>query len=273
MNDIKLINNIKIMSYNIWFDNYCRIKRLFSLFNVIEKTNPDIVCLQEVLDFQYDTIKNRLNYKYSYPDKLSDKYGCVILSKYPIEKSVIINLPSNMKRNLTTIKIIIEGISFVIANVHFESEFNNYNTKKLEQFKYVSAILNKMYFDHSNVILCSDTNVTDVDEEYFLKCFDTFKDAWQENGSDVSKKFTYDYESNSNLQLRKIELKCRIDRILFKINNSINSINSINLTNFQLLTNSDNYSDNYSDNNSDNDSYIEPSDHHGIIATFDFIKN
>jgi endonuclease/exonuclease/phosphatase family metal-dependent hydrolase len=243
-------NRLKIMSYNIWFDNFHRTERLFSLFDVIYKTDPDVICLQEVLDFQYDTIKNRLNYQYYYPEKLNLKYGCVILSKYPIKQSVTISLPSAMKRNLSLVKINIDEISFVIANVHFESEFNTYNNTKKEQFKHVGAILNKMYYDHSNVILCSDTNTTEFDELYLSQCFNKFKDAWIENGSDMNKKFTYDYDTNTNLQLRKIELKCRIDRILFKLNNTISCFN------FDLLTNIG--------------SSIEPSDHHGIMTTFIF---
>lgn len=250
VNTLNKKNKMKILSYNIWFDNFNRTERLFSLFEVIEKNDPDIVCLQEVLDFQYDTIKNRLNYEYSYPDKLTSKYGCVILSKHPMTRSVTINLPSEMGRNLTVVKVNIDETTFVVANVHFESEFNNKNTTKKEQFKHVSTILNKIYYDHSNVILCSDTNVTEFDEKYFLQCFNTFKDAWIENGSDANKKFTYDYDTNTNLQLRKIELKCRIDRILFRLNDLTHC------SNFDLL--------------SSTGLTVEPSDHHGIMTTFDF---
>lgn len=241
--------NLKVMSYNIWFEDFNRTERLFSLFEVIEKANPDIVCLQEVLDFQYETIKNRLNYSYSYPEKISGRYGCVILSKWPIVKATIINLPTLMGRNLTLVKIVASETLFTVANVHFESEFNGTNLTKKEQFKYVGAILNKLYYDNNNVILCSDTNVTEFDEAVFSKEFNGFFDAWKSNGSDFNKQYTYDYDTNTNLQSRKIELKCRIDRILFKFKNQVS------LCNFDLITGIG--------------QSIEPSDHHGIVAMFE----
>lgn len=246
--------NLTLMSYNIWFDEFNRTERLFSLFDVINKTNPDVVCLQEVLDFQYDTIKNRLEYQYHYPKKLNLKYGCVILSKYPMENSITISLPSVMKRDLIMVKINVSNNvtdqSFVIANVHFESEFNGTNLLKKEQYKHVSEILNKVHYDCSNVILCSDTNVTDFDEAYFVQSFCNFKDAWKHNGSDIDKQFTYDYDTNTNLQSRNIELKCRIDRILFKINDTV-ECNDFNLLTSAGMT-------------------VEPSDHHGIVTLFSF---
>lgn len=249
-------NNLKIISYNIWFENINRIERLYSLFSVIDNEKPDIICLQEVMNSQYEIIKKELSYQFMYPEKIESDYGCVILSKYPIEKSLIINLPSRMKRNLVLAKINFNGTIFVIANVHFESEFNNNNKLKKKQFKYVGTILNKIYYDHSNVILCSDTNVTECDENLFLNNFENFFDAWQTNGSKYSEKFTYDYHTNTNLQLRGIQLRCRIDRILYIVDKNIVCNNFKLLTANELLIT--------------NELLIQPSDHHGISANFIF---
>lgn len=240
-------NKIKIISYNIWFEDFNKTERLYSLLERIDQEKPDVLCLQEVTEYDYEIIKKELSYEFRYPEKIDTRYGCVILSKYPMEKSITISLPSKMKRDLILSKININDFICVIANVHFESEFNNSNNIKKLQFKYVGAILNKLYCKYFNVVLCSDTNVTQYDEKQFSNCFYNFNDAWKINGSDSKTQFTYDYDTNSNLQLRNIKLKCRIDRILYKTNNFV-------CKSFGLLTGEN--------------LFIDPSDHHGISAVF-----
>ena len=244
----KINANLKILSYNIWFDEHKRTERLFSLFENIKIENPDVVCLQEVLNFQYDTIKDRLNYDYCFPDKLNGTYGCVILSKYPIIKSKIIGLPSRMGRCITLVNININKTMIAIANVHFESEFGEINPTKIEQFRYVSTILNKLYNDYNNVILCSDTNVMQQEEKSFTNIFNKMTDAWMAKGKNPQTEFTYDYFTNLNLQQRNIRLKRRIDKILFRTKNILT------LTDFNLIKGSN--------------KTTQPSDHHGISAIF-----
>lgn len=239
---------LKIMSYNIWFDDFKRTERLFKLLEIIKENDPDVVCLQEVLNFQYETIKDRVGYKYFYPNEILEKYGCVILSKYEITKSTIISLPSNMGRNLILIKISVNDTDVVIGNVHFESEFNEINYLKKEQYKQTSLFLNKLNNDYKNIIFCSDTNVTNSEETYFDEKFKNFKDSWEVDGKNIKKEYTYDFETNKNLQLRKIKLKSRIDRILFKNDENMQFLD------FNLIMHYD--------------EEIEPSDHHGIISNF-----
>lgn len=245
----KLTNGqFKVLSYNICFDEYQRTERLFSLVDTINRESADVVCLQEVLDFQYDTIRDRLNYDYSYPENLDTRYGCVILSKYPIVKSKTINLPTKMGRSLLLAQIEINDIPVVIANTHFESEFREINDLKLEQFEHVSTILDKLYNDYKNIILCSDTNVTDYDKNNFDSAFGHMSDSWIINGSNKQKEFTYDFTNNSILQARNIKLRCRIDRILFRCDNNVT------LNDFNLIK-------------EENNKY-QPSDHHGISSLF-----
>lgn len=244
------MDDLKVLSYNIWFDQYKRIDRLFALIEIIKKANADVVCLQEVLDFQYDTIKERLDYSYSYPNNITQAYGCVILSKHPILNSQTIDLPTTMGRTINIVNISIGTNKFLIANVHFESEFNQTNLTKKEQIKIVGNTLYnfKQNDKELNIILCSDTNITYYDEKYFNENFLTFQDSWIETGSNCDKKYTYDYKKNVYLQIRKIELRCRIDRILH------NLTENIKLSKFELLCSTE--------------SDIEPSDHFGIMSTY-----
>ena len=40
---------IKVLSYNIWFDEADQKERLNSLIETIKHNDPDVVCLQEVV--------------------------------------------------------------------------------------------------------------------------------------------------------------------------------------------------------------------------------
>ena len=239
---------MKIISYNVWFSNYKMKERLMSLIDTINVQQPDIVCLQEVVKYQHDELK-KIGYNI-YPAELKDEYECVILSKYPIDKFNVIKMPSNMNRKICFIKVSVNEKDIVIVNVHFESEFRKTNTIKIMQYKYVSLIVNKLYMDYKNVILCSDTNVTINDTNYFNKYFDEMNDSWEKCGFNKDNQYTYDCETNNNLQSRKIKLRSRIDRIMFRCND-------LYVDNFSLLNVNNN---------------IQPSDHHGIVCFFLFTK-
>lgn len=239
--------NIKIVSYNIWFDNYERLERLFSLIDQINHEKPDIVCLQEVLPEIYPMLISRLNYNYSYPENVEKSYGCVILSKFAIMYSLIFPLQSRMERHMILVKLLIDNINIFVSNVHFESEFSQYNKNKINQYEFVSNTLNLLNSKDNNsvIILCADTNITLHDDLAYNKSFEWMDDLWKMENNKLHE-FTYDYYTNKNLQIRNIKLQSRIDRML------INKNKNTKLVNFKLLTGMP--------------SKIQPSDHHGIFA-------
>jgi endonuclease/exonuclease/phosphatase family metal-dependent hydrolase len=253
---------ISVMSYNIWFSEYEREKRLKSLIYTINKENPDVVCLQEVLTNEYAQLKSSLKYENYFPSVIDEgTYGCVIFSKFKINKSKQIKLPSNMNRNLLICDVNLtfdcngteENTKIIIANTHFESEFaQSDNTIKIGQYTYVSAILNKLFLDHGNIILCADTNVIKSEYENFDRIFSKMNDAWRDTGSDSKKEYTYDNITNKNLKHRKIDLRSRIDRILYR------SKDSMNIEEFKLITGEKDL--------------IQPSDHHGTMAIFNVMR-
>ena len=233
-----MTNVIKILSYNIWFDDTLCIERTLSLIDVIINLNPDVICLQEVRPQIYEILINKLNdYRYHYPKKIDKMYGCCNLSKYPITKCLEYKFNnSNMGRSLIITKIDYpyhnkteEGISvdkvdIVVTNAHFESLFkkNKVNDIKIEQYEISSTILNKLYNAYKNVILCSDTNIMNHEEEEFKKMFNdnSWIDLWELKGSEEDK---YTYNSSDNIHLYKkfpkIKLQSRIDRLLFRSDN------------------------------------------------------
>jgi tyrosyl-DNA phosphodiesterase 2 len=248
-----LNNNFKVISYNIWFDNFKLDQRLYSLIENIKAHMPDIVCMQEVLPNKYDMLKTELfqMLPYSYPSSISTRYGCAIFSKHPFTASKTIMLPSNMSRHVIITRVDVNNLPIVIVNTHFESIFEQHNQLKLDQFKIVSKIMEDIQANGRNVILCSDTNVVDNENFHFNNTFGKFTDSWIHNGENFNDEFTYDHKTNTNLQQRSIKISSRLDRILFSKNIQL----QLKPNGFSLITGLI--------------GHIQPSDHHGVCATFE----
>ncbi len=260
-----------VVSYNIWFDKTLCLERTISLIESINLLNPDVICFQEVRPEIYDIlIQFLIEYKYYFPEKLKKTYGCVTFSKYPITKCLdYLYSNSKMGRSLIITKIdyphqIISDnindtstnkIEITVANTHFESLFkkNTENKIKLEQYENARIVLDSLYAEYQNVILCSDTNVMINEEILFDSQFknNLWIDAWKIKGTALNK-YTYNSEKNVHLQLKhqQSKFKSRLDRILYKTNNCV-------IDNFDIIVK--------------NDESIEISDHFGIYANFTII--
>lgn len=42
-----ILQNIRIMTFNVWFDDFALHQRALELFRLISQIQPDIICLQE----------------------------------------------------------------------------------------------------------------------------------------------------------------------------------------------------------------------------------
>jgi tyrosyl-DNA phosphodiesterase 2 len=247
---------IKILTYNIWFDDTYIFERLDSLIKVIKRNDPDIICCQEVVPEIYKRLKNNLGdeYKYNFPDRIKSNYGCVIFSKHKMTQYFDQYYPeTDMKRGLIAINIEINNkFNLTIATSHFESIFCKKNTVKINQYIHAQNVLDKLYDNnnHNPIIFCSDTNLLDGEEKYFFKNKD-WKDSYSD--SDFENTYTYDTKRNTHLIKKNMkEIRGRIDRILYKDNNILK------LNDYKLII-----------GQSDDIDIIEPSDHFGVMATFD----
>ncbi len=261
------MNKLSVLSYNVWFDNTLETERVTSLITTVSYHDPDVLCLQEVKPNIYAVlIKNLKNYKYHYPSKISFGYGCVILSKLPITKTLSCPFASSqMGRILEIVKtdypyqsveddgIGIEKRQIIIATTHFESIFQRAspNTEKLNQFKESHTVLNQVYNMFKNVIFCADTNILPSEEKDFIptESTDVWADSWKLVGS-PNEKFTYDGDENIYLQLKACSYRNRLDRILFRTDNC-------EIDSFQLVKGLD--------------GLTEPSDHFGVLSRFTVI--
>lgn len=244
----------KIMSYNIWFDQFLRISRTKSLIKKILIEQPSVICLQEVTPAVQQLLLNDLEslYQYSYPNHLTRRYGCLIMSKYKIENTKTFKFNSNMGRQLDIVNIKIGNEYVIVGNTHFESEFDTLNETKLSQYKYSSKLLNEIFNDNKHIssfmgiFLCSDTNLTEVDKHLYYSVFDSFNDAHVVDQSLNSLSWTYDTSTNIYLLNHSKKIQARLDRILYKTTSMIQ-------TDFSITNGFPN---------------IEISDHYGITSSF-----
>lgn len=259
------MNDLTVISYNIWFEETLQIERIAALLTVIINFSPDVLCLQEVRPRVYEILINQLkNYKYHFPNKIDELYGCAILSKFPISKGEIYPFyNSQMGRNLIVgiidypyhkkekDAILVEKLAIPIVTTHFESIFkrNVENKAKIEQFEETHIILDELYLAFKNVIFCSDTNILPQEEVKFFanKKNNDWIDAWHLLGN-KSNEYTYDGNRNIYLQLKNSKFTSRLDRIIFRCDHC-------EVIEFRML-------DTLED-------VLQPSDHFGIMAKFD----
>lgn len=250
-----MIRNFKVMSYNIWFDDSDRLGRLESLIATILTSNPDVICMQEVIPDVYEILKLKLSqYPHYFPETLEYSYGSVTMSKYPMEKCVSKEFKgSRMGRSLLISSINVPSIDgtitpIIVGNTHFESEFQRKesNDEKIYQYAYTQSILDSMHEHNDRIIFCSDSNLLSHEESMFF-ADDMWKDSWKEKGS-TRDQFTYDYFTNDNLRKKNVgKFRSRLDRILYRNDNLKTEIFSVNKGIYGMLP---------------------PSDHHGVEATF-----
>jgi endonuclease/exonuclease/phosphatase family metal-dependent hydrolase len=251
---------LKVVQYNIYFGNSDIMidDRLNNICKCLNNISADVICLQEVLKDKYNILIENLKAKYPYicPDpkewgKLN--YDTVIMSKYPIEKSIKhVYEFTEMGRNIKLVLIKNnDGDRFYICTTHFESEFNIV-LKKRYQYQRCADILHQIYQKTMvPIILCADTNICDESETNFNKafaCTKKWQDVWVEMGSLQNIKYTFDSSTNPILikKYSKKNISCvaRIDRILH--------LSDIKCTDLQLI-------------GCDN---IIMSDHYGLLSTF-----
>lgn len=259
---ILCMNQLKIISYNVWFEQFMEVERTISLLININKHKPDVVCFQEVRPKIFNILIEKLKeYKYFFPLKISKNYGCVIFSKLPIIDSVVYPYENTkMDRNLTCVTIAypckikindditIQQRDVLIATSHYESEFKykHLNKNKINQFRQTEKIMNDLFNSKcQNIIICADFNILEHEEPYFIK--DDFKDAWIEKGK-LDECYTYDSFHNIYLMMKGYSYLSRVDRILYKLT-------TCKLIDFKIINGIP--------------EQPEPSDHFGVVGKFE----
>ena len=219
-------NKLSILSYNV---------RMFNVYNWIRDEdisnkisifllgqNPDIICLQEFYDKNFELENYPYEFKFTRGDKT--KYGQVIYSKYPIINKGEINFKSksnsaiyaDLKLKNDTVRIYnihLESFSFdksVDITQHNEKiifDISNTFIKQQNQAEKIISNIKQCNYKH---IITGDFNNT-AHSYVYNKLIKGLKDSFTEKGDGFGTTFSY----------KKIPF--RIDYILipkdFKVNN------------------------------------------------------
>ena len=196
---------MKLITLNLWFDNYLRLERSNIFIEYIKKEEPDVIFLQEATlpVLQYIYIRIQKEYPHIHTSIEEIGYGLAIISKKKINKRKNLGF-KNTKMGRSLLYGEIEGI--IYATTHLESVFGKEKYKKTEQFNSSITLLSK----YDKVIFGGDTNLTnnqskDLELKEFEDVYIKFKDE--------SEKYTYDGVDNP---LLKNKSRSRLDRLFTK---------------------------------------------------------
>eukprot|EP00347_Sterkiella_histriomuscorum_P002487 403367959 len=125
---------IKVMTYNVWFDDHFRDERYQVIINMIEQSDADFICLQEVTQaFMSSLLQNTtIRSTYFISGNHISGYGVLILSKYP---SLFYEMPfCTLQGRSLLICEPLEGITqnqknLLVGTMHLESNGPNFNIR------------------------------------------------------------------------------------------------------------------------------------------------
>ncbi|MBN1466667.1 endonuclease/exonuclease/phosphatase family protein [candidate division KSB1 bacterium] len=203
-------NSIRLLSWNLWFDQFLQLERLNAVLSQIVRLHPDIIAFQE-LTFNSENFFDDKSLPFSdiyhkIPRNVVDKsrYWEGIYTRFEFN-SRFMRIPfqdSEMGRGLTVVHF--SEFDLVVGCMHLESEDNH--DKRRDQLR--QALTHFSYFRTRNKILTGDTNVRgeeDID--------DLLPDAWSDVWEQLMTNdpgYTADSERNS---LRQGGRRDRLDRV------------------------------------------------------------
>jgi len=203
--------NISVMNYNV---------RLFNLFEwiedkdtryrvseFIEKTSPDIVCIQEYRKEESLAMKGYYRYEELRGNKI--KNGQAIFTKFPIINSGSLGF-ENTSNNVIFVDVIKNRDTLRIYNLHLQSAGIDYRAEKLAEQK-SENLLNRMsrtfkmqqlqtekFLEHKNecaypVIISGDFNNTAYSYVYNEFMNNQLQDAFVEAGNGFGRTFDFKF--------------------------------------------------------------------------------
>ena len=151
----KAPKTIRVMSWNVELFNILNHKthpeRREQMLELINKYDPDIACLQEVVAGEspkainyFPHIDSGLHFKdYFYAYNLENDFdrfhhfGTLIFSKYPIiRKQAMVNNPNDYNSTFQFVDIIVDGDTIRVFNVHLQSlKFTEENLRYIDSGK------------------------------------------------------------------------------------------------------------------------------------------
>jgi endonuclease/exonuclease/phosphatase family metal-dependent hydrolase len=174
-----------IMTYNLWFDSQNWPARFNYMLGEIRETDPDVICLQEViqrpnLPNQAALMADSLGYYYVFtsrdPEGAPTRFGNAILSRYPIEATNAVDLsPLSDFRTAIHAQIEIGGNVIDIYNTHLHNSAVGQQIR-VEQIEDLKSFIDQTQ-SGGLAFLCGDFNA-DPDWEEMELVYEDFIDVY-----------------------------------------------------------------------------------------------
>lgn len=245
----------KLLTYNVLADQDHLETRLPVLFDIIGKSDADIIALQEVAPWFLIELEKQewlKNYHGLMADgKMVAPRGLLILSKSPIGKVTAEYLTTRQNRALLIVETEIKGIKVAVATCHLESPLEASRTRAIQIDEFFN-ILDKA--DHS--IFLGDFNFGDGEEPETSMLIPKYVDCWMHtNPKDVG--YTWNIEKSEMAKLGSFpnETSRRLDRIFIKSK-------QITPTKTEII----------GDKEIEGNKGVFPSDHFGLMGTVKISK-
>lgn len=205
-----------LMTYNVLADRIASTERMKSLFEIMEKNQPDILALQEVAPwFLAELLKQpwvKSGYHCpSFGGRQVAPGGLYIISKYPITEAGWKILSSKQQRTAMLVQLDILGEKLSVVTMHMESQLNDgpVRAKQLDQIFSLAST-----GDHA--IVLGDFNFGDNEaEESHIPA--TYVDLWKTHHP-KDPGYTWDIQVSAMAKQGSFpgEPSRRIDRILLR---------------------------------------------------------
>jgi endonuclease/exonuclease/phosphatase family metal-dependent hydrolase len=271
---------LKLLTWNVWFNNHENIFRFESILNLTYMLDVDVVCFQEVTPLFMSILSRNdlITLKYSFSKFDYDfTYGSITLVKKKFNATyVTLPFPSKQGRHLLISNIEIYNESIFVANVHLES-LDNHIIRE-QQMKIMNEILQKRKFAIivGDFNFCSYRNFVDIadrplENDSIQICLPDYLDVWTtlcplmkstyfhgDTNNDTCIGYTYD--SIINKMISHKSERARYDRVLVKASSELIS-DSISLQGVDQI-----YKRHETDISHSNP--IWRSDHFGLLYSF-----
>ncbi len=271
------MSTLRVLTWNIWFDSYEFACRMANVLKIIKESNPDVICLQEVIP-QFYGILSYTQHKWLLEeyspsaDKETnrssiDPYGTLILTKKSLGPSTSQILPLTTEMNRYLVTTVVNNIC--IASVHLESLSTH--ATRIKQMNEIKEYL-KFY---PNVIITGDFNFCSyrnyvlnsepLNNTDLVQILDEFKDVWPELKSGEMG-YTFDTETNLMLRYKQLE-RMRYDRVIYKNTEPQFIPVSIELVGTEPIASTPQQNKSVF-NTPPSGRVIFPSDHYGLLSVF-----
>lgn len=221
------LSRLRVVTWNVWFDDACAAKRQAALLQEVLSAAPDVACLQEVLPAFAEAVRDceALMAVYQASPQGVRPYGCMLLVRRDLQPTFGAQpLPSRMARSLLWARCGGRCPGLMVATTHLESLDSA--PARRRQLEDAARLLR----EHEGAVLCGDFNFDDertwgdwrlprpalgpeaLENRVLGEVLPDFADAWREVRPE-ERGYTFDGTENP-ICIRDQGERMRYDRLM-----------------------------------------------------------